>query len=503
MANFIDALKNTQNFTYTENGAGTYSSTMSGILDLFGMGGAYRTRSNEDCLRLFGKAWAEDQSLALKCLFYLRDVRGGQGERRFFKVCLHNLAITNPDVVRRNLENIAEYGRWDDMYCLMETSLEGDVFALFKKQLKLDMSCKTPSLLAKWLKSENASSAETKRLGAKTREALGLSARDYRKMLSKLRQKINIVERLMSSNQWDKIEFDKIPSRAGFVYKNAFARRDIIKAKYEAFMKDENTKVNARTLYPYEVVHEIMHSPGYHGWYNMTTVDRAALNKYWDNLADYINGMEFNGLVMADTSGSMSGTPIEVAISLAMMCAEKCSGPYHNHFLTFSVQPKLQEIVGNDIVDKVRNLQNADWDGNTNIEAAFDLLLNTAKKNHLSQDEIPQTLVIVSDMEFDSCVCDNSNCPRDRWGYWRSSSVNTETLMETMKNRWANAGYKMPNLVFWNVNARNDRIPMKVEKGVSFVSGFSPVIFEQVIKGKTAWDLVLDKLLSERYKAVK
>jgi len=137
MANFIDALKNTQNFTYTENGAGTYSSTMSGILDLFGMGGAYRTRSNEDCLRLFGKAWAEDQSLALKCLFYLRDVRGGQGERRFFKVCLHNLAITNPDVVRRNLENIAEYGRWDDMYCLMETSLEGDVFALFKKQLKL------------------------------------------------------------------------------------------------------------------------------------------------------------------------------------------------------------------------------------------------------------------------------------------------------------------------------------------------------------------------------
>ena len=504
MTNFIDALKNTQNFTYTENGAGTYSSTMSGILDLFGMGGSYRTRSDEDCLRLFNKAWAENQTLALKCLFYLRDVRGGQGERRFFKVCLHNLAITNPDVVRRNLENIAEYGRWDDMYCLMETSLEGDVFALFKKQLKLDMSCKTPSLLAKWLKSENASSAETKKLGAKTRAALGLSARDYRKMLSKLRQKINIVERLMSSNQWDKIEFDKIPSRAGFVYKNAFARRDIIKAKYEAFMKDENTKVNAKTLYPYEVIHEVMHTPGYNSWYSsMSTVDRAALNKYWDNLVDYINGMEFNGLVMADTSGSMAGTPIEVAISLAMMCAEKCSGPYHNHFLTFSIQPKLQEIVGNDIVDKVRNLEKAAWDGNTNIEAAFDLLLNTAVKNDLSQDEIPQTLVIVSDMEFDSCVCDNSNCPRDRWVYWRNSSVNTETLMETMKNRWANAGYKMPNLCFWNVSARNDRIPMKIQDGVSFVSGFSPVIFEQIIKGKTAWDLVLDKLLSKRYEAVK
>ena len=504
MANFIDALKNTQNFTYTENGAGTYFSTMSGILDLFGMGGAYRTRSNEDCLRLFAKAWAEDQTLALKCLFYLRDVRGGQGERRFFKVCLHNLAMTNPDVVRRNLENIAEYGRWDDMYCLMGTSLENDVFALFRKQLKLDMSCKTPSLLAKWLKSENASSTETKRLGAKTRVALGLSARDYRKMLSKLRQKINIVERLMSSNQWDKIEFDKIPSRAGFVYKNAFARRDIIKAKYEAFMKDENTKVNAKTLYPYEVIHEVMNTPGYNGWYNgMSSVDRATLNKYWDNLADYINGMEFNGLVMADTSGSMNGTPIEVAISLAMMCAEKCSGPYHNHFLTFSIEPKLQEIVGNDIVDKVRNLENAAWDGNTNIEAAFDLLLNTARRNHLSQDEIPQTLVIVSDMEFDSCVCDNSCRPTNRWGWGRSGHVDSETLMETMKKRWANYGYKMPNLCFWNVNARNDRIPMKIENGVSFVSGFSPVIFEQIIKGKTAWDLVLDKLLSKRYEAVK
>ena len=504
MANLITAMKNEQNFTYTENGAGTYSSTMSGILDLFGLGAAYRTRSEQDCLSLFAKAWAEDQTLALKCLFYLRDIRGGQGERRFFRVVLNDLAKTNPNAVRRNLENIVEYGRWDDLYCLMGTSLEKDVFALFQKQLKLDMTCKTPSLLAKWLKSENASSAETKRLGTKTRLALGISAREYRKMLSKLRQKINIVERLMSSNRWDEIEFDKIPSRAGFIYKNAFARRDIIKAKYERFMKNEKTKVNAAALYPYEVVHQLMQTT--HSWSwptanQISDLDRAVLNKYWANLKDYINGANLNALAIVDTSGSMNGTPIEVAVSLGMICAERCSGPYHNHFLTFSIKPRLQELVGDDFVAKACNLVSADWDGNTNLEAAFDLVLNTAIKNKLSQKDLPETLIVISDMEFDSCVCDNSY-RSDSYCYWRRASTNPKTLMETMEQRWRNAGYKMPKLVFWNVNARNDRIPMKIQDGVSFVSGFSPVLFEQVIKGKTAWDLVLDKLLSERYEAI-
>lgn len=506
MADFIKVMKNEQNFTYTENGAGTYSSTLSGIMDLFGMGGAYRTRSNGDCICLFEKAYAEDPMLALKCLFYLRDVRGGQGERRFFRVCLHNLAITNPDVVRRNLENVVEYGRWDDLYCLMETSLEGDVFELFNKQLRLDMSCKTPSLLAKWLKSENASSKETKKLGYKTREALGLSAREYRKMLSKLRAKINVLERLMSANRWDEIEFDKIPSRAGFIYRNAFARRDIIKAKYEKFMTSDDTKVNAKTLYPYEIVHQIFSDRGW-SWPSadqIPALDRKTYQKYWENLADYINGMAFNGLAMVDTSGSMTGTPIEVAVSLGLMCAEKCSGPYKNHFMTFSSQPRLQEVIGSDITAKVCNLVKAGWQMNTNIEAAFDLILDVAKRNRLSQDEIPENLVIISDMEFDSCVTSASYADRGYSAFWSPrASVNKETLFESMRKKWAAYGYQLPKLVFWNVNARNDRIPMKVEGNITYVSGFSPVLFEQIIKGKTGWDLVLDKLLSKRYEAVK
>lgn len=386
----------------------------------------------------------------------------------------------------------------------METSLEGDVFELFNKQLRLDMSCKTPSLLAKWLKSENASSKETKKLGYKTREALGLSAREYRKMLSKLRAKINVLERLMSANRWDEIEFDKIPSRAGFIYRNAFARRDIIKAKYEKFMTSDDTKVNAKTLYPYEIVHQIFSDRGW-SWPSadqIPALDRKTYQKYWENLADVLKGYSFNGLCMCDTSGSMTGTPIEVAVSLALYCAEKCSGPYKNHFMTFSSQPRLQEVIGSDITAKVCNLVKAGWQMNTNIEAAFDLILDVAKRNHLSQDEIPQNLIIISDMEFDSCVTTASYS--DRYSsYWSpKTSVNKETLFESMRKKWAACGYKMPSLCFWNVDARNDRIPMRVENGITFISGFSQTLFDSIMKGKTGWDLVLDKLLSERYKAV-
>lgn len=485
MADFLNAIKDEQNFTYTENGAGSYKSTMSGILDLFGLGGAYRSRSNEDCIRLFKKAWAEDPTLALKCLFYLRDVRGGQGERRFFRVVLHDLAITHPEVVCRNLDNISEYGRYDDLYCLMDTPLEKDVFEFIKNQLKLDMVSKTPSLLAKWCKSENASSKETKRLGTKTRMALGISAREYRKMLSKLRAKINIVERLMSANRWEDIEFDKIPSRAGFVYRNAFAHRDIIKAKYESFMKSDDTKVNAKTLYPYEIIHQIFDN------YRASALDIAVYDKYWENLSAYIAEMKLNALAVVDTSGSMynmNRTPIEVAVSLGMLCAEKNVGPYHNHFLTFSASPRLQEIKGDNIYDKVRNLEQADWGFNTNIEACFNLMLDVAKKNHLTQNEIPHNLIIISDMEFDRCITD---------------SHRKETLFETLEKRWATAGYELPGLIFWNVNARHNLIPMKTEGRVTYVSGFSPSLFESIVKGKSGWDLVLDKLLSKRYEAVK
>lgn len=413
------------------------------------------------------------------------------------------LAKTQPEIARRNLIHIPLYGRWDDLYVFIDTPLENDALQIMKDQLELDVQCKTPSLLAKWMKSENTSSKESQRLGKITRQYLGMTAKQYRKTLAILRERINVLERLMSAGEWHKIEYDKIPSKAGLKYKNAFAKHDVERAKagaqtYADFAKDDTKKVNAKTLYPYECVEEAFKC-------RYSETQRLMTNKYWDNLADYIKGATFNGMAIVDTSGSMRGTPMNVAISLGMYCAEKAQGPFANHFITFESNPHFMEVEGVDFCDKVWRISEAPWGGSTNIEAAFDLMLNVARSNGCSQDEIPQNLIIISDMEFDSCVTSGS-VPKDRWDWYyhriHYRIKNRQTLMETIEKRWNAAGYKMPNLVFWNVNARSNNIPMTVRDGISFVSGFSPSIFEQIMSGKTAVSLMYDVLDKERYACI-
>ena len=341
MSKFINGLSDATNFTYTETGAVTYKTTKSALMDMFAMGAAYRTRTDEDVILMFRNAYAENPVYALKCLFYLRDIRGGQGERRFFKVAMQDLARQDTAAAKRNLELIPEFGRWDDLYLFVGTPLEADMFQFLKRQLVLDLSCKTPSLLAKWLKSENTSSVKSRTLANKTRIAFDMSHKQYRKTLSLLRARINVLERLMSAGQWDKIEFDKIPSKAGMIYKNAFARHDIERMKnesvqsYSDFAKDTTTKVTAKALYPYECVAEArkVSRNGYR-LPDMSDTNRLMTNKYWDNLTDYFNGASFNGMCVVDTSGSMCGSsadaPINVAISLGLYCAEKAKGPFAN-----------------------------------------------------------------------------------------------------------------------------------------------------------------------------
>ena len=493
MNQLLNGLQNRSNFTYTENGAVTHKSTKSMLLDMFAMGAAYRARTDNDVILLFKNAYEENPEYALKCLFYIRDIRGGQGERRFFRTCYHWLAMKHPEAAQRNMQYIPEFGRWDDLYCLLGTSLEQNMFALLKKQFVLDLTCQTPSLLAKWLPSCNASSKETIAKGNMTREAFGLTQKEYRKALSVLRKRINVLECLMSANEWEKIEFDKIPSKAGLIYKNAFARRDIIKAKYEKFAKDENTKVNAGALYPYEVVEKALNA-----WrYNST--DRAMVNKYWANLKDYFNGANLNALCMVDTSGSMHGTPINVAISLGLYCAERAGGPFANHYISFASRPQLIKCEGADFVDKVERIYRTNLVDNTNIEAAFDMLLDTAKRTHCSQDDMPQNILVISDMEFDSAT-------GNAWSWERNSSNwtkdNAETLMEGIARKWAAAGYEMPHLIYWNVQARQNNIPMLGSGRISYVSGFSPSIFQTIMTGKTGYDLMMECLNGERYAVI-
>lgn len=507
MNKFLNGLTNDTNIARTENGALTHTTTRSDLLDMFAMGAAMRKRSDEDVLLMFRKAFKENPSYALKCLFYIRDVRGGQGERRFFRVCMKDLAKNNTEAAMRNLRHVPEFGRWDDLYVFVGTPLEAAALNFMKEQLALDIQCKTPSLLAKWLKSENTSSAESRKLATITRKAMGMNHKQYRKTLSVLRARINVLERLMSENRWDEIEFDKIPSKAGMIYKNAFARHDLQRAQseknvqtYEQFAKDTTKKVNAKTLYPYECVSEAVKLMcGYYRSAAMDDTNRLMTNKYWENLADYFKGASLNALAVVDTSASMRGTPIEVAISLGMYCAEKANGPFAGHYVSFSSRPQLIRVEGVDFCDKVSRIWKTNLCENTNIEATFDMLLNTAIRNHCSQDDLPQNIIIISDMEFDNARGAN----RYNWSTGRyESGSSAETLMEGIARKWAAAGYQMPHLIFWNVDARQNNIPMLGNGPISYVSGFSPSIFQTIMTGKTGYDLMMEKLNSERYAVI-
>ena len=502
MNTFLNGMVDETNFKRTENGGLAYKSTKRAVYDMFALCGAYRSRTDADCILMFKNAFEEDHNLALKCLFYLADCRGGQGERRFFRVCFKWLAEKYPTVARKNIANIPEYRRWDDiLYSCVGTPVEDDALKFIKHQLALDVECKTPSLLAKWLPSENASSKETCIMGNTVRKYLGWTHKQYRKVLSELRTRINIVEKLMSQGCWEEIEFDKIPSKAGLVYKNAFARRDLIAKKYEAFAKDEKTTVNAKTLYPYEVVEKA--NAGYDYWSNscnLSKTDRLMIEKYWNNLPDYFNGKQSNMLCVVDTSGSMRGTPINVAISLGMYCAERAGGPFKDHYISFSSRPQLIKIQGIDFVDKVRRIYNTNLCENTNLTGVFDMLFDIAKKPETKREDIPKTIVVISDMEIEFGASGN-------YFYWKNKTFtswnhhNAETEMEKIRKEWAAAGFELPRLVYWNCNARSNTI-LDSGNNVSFVSGMSPSIFEQVITGKNGWDLCLEKLCSARYEAV-
>ena len=378
------------------------------------------------------------------------------------------------------MKYIPEYRRWDDViYSLIGTPIEYKMINFIKTQLNEDITCKTPSLLGKWMPSENASSAETKRVANIIRTNMGISHKQYRKLLSTLRQRINIVERLMSENRWDEIEFDKIPSKAGIIYKNAFARRDIIAKKYETFAKSSDTKVNAATLYPYDVVNKAATAN--------SSVDRAIVEKYWNNLPDYLNGAPLKMMCVVDTSGSMTWgmgpRPIDVAISLGMYCAERIGGPFKDHFITFSRNPQLIKFEGVDFVDKVKRVIRRNECSNTDLLATFALLRRMAKQS--KPEDVPETIVVISDMQIDS-------------GSYFSSKSEVLTEMESERIKWEAEGLKMPHLIYWCVNSSDNTI-LDNGSNVTYVSGCSPVIFKSVITGKTGWDLCLDAITAERY----
>jgi len=473
-----NSMKDETNYTRTENAALTLKSTQSKVLDLFSMGGALRTRKQDEVEQMISQALAEDFNLGLKCLFYLRDIRGGQGERRTFRTGLDILSKYYPKEAQKIVSLIPEYGRWDDIL-----SLEGvDIKNFLLKQISNDHDSENPSLLAKWLPSENASSKKTKALARALRKYLGLSSKNYRMILSSLRSDLNLVETQMSENLWNTINYSHVPSKANLKYKSAFMKHD--EPRYTKFLESVEkgeVKINASTLFPYEIIRDVRKGKS----------DKA-LDVLWNNLPDYVR-KDDKGIVVADVSGSMGwsneGLPMNVSISLAMYFAERNVGPFANKFITFSGRPELQDVMGNTLSQKVKNLENAHWQQNTNLQAVFDLILNTAKQNNVSQEDLPKTIYIVSDMEFDSAT--------SSWG------EREQTNFEAIKQKYTDAGYEMPVLVFWNVDSRQKNVPVKQdENGVILVSGCSPSIFKMVMEKTTPYKFMLKVLNSDRYKLI-
>lgn len=479
--------KSNQDFIRTENGAIARSTTNSKVLDLFALGGAYRNRSDEDCIDLFVNAYTENPNLAIKCLFYLRDCRGGAGERRFFRICYKWLCQYDTSTALFNLPFIPEYGRWDDiLYIFNDTRIEKEGFNFIARQLLADIDAFSKgasiSSLAKWMPSENASSKETKELAKKLRiKYLNLSSKQYRVCLSQLREKLNIVERQMAANQWSEIQFDKIPSKAGLKYQKAFAKHQ--PERYLNFMQDKNTKVNASVLNPMEVVRKVVNG----------NASDEVIEKYWKNLKDYYCGKDETGIAVIDVSGSMTGTPMNAAIGLGLYIAKKSHGDFANSFITFSREPKLIKLKNdNSILKDIRTIHNSDWGYNTNIEKVFDLLFDVIKSKNVSKDDIPKRLYIFSDMEFDRAF-------NFRGVY--DSNMRINTLIEDIRSKWKAEGYDIPQIIFWNLNARQDNIAAIGDK-FSYVSGFNASMIETILSGKTGYDLMLEKLMSERYNQI-
>ena len=385
----------------------------------------------------------------------------------------HNIKLIRIPILKKTISHTKEY---------------------FNKKERLNMN-ENKTLIFKWLPSENTSSQKTRELAMKTRKAFGMTSKQYRKMLSWGRKQTKILERYMSANQWDQIDFSKIPSKAGFIYKNAFARHDVermMKAtapiqSYKDFAKDETKTVNAKDLYPYEIVGQAIDITKYS--YKHDTTNRDIVNKYWDNYLKSFDDFTFNGIAVVDTSASMlrygdKSQPMNVAISLGLCCAEKARGPFHNHFITFSANPQLIKVEGVDFVDKVKRIYSSKiFVKNTNIKGVFDLLLKTARENFCSQEEIPENIIIISDMEFDSCASPGWR----RYGnadFPAFNRQNVSTELEKIAEEWMRYGYRMPKLIFWNTDARQNNIPM-IAPGASFVSGMSPSIYQTIATGKT------------------
>ena len=488
---FANIVKEDLSHTYTENGAQARTTSGDSCLDFFSTIGALRGQEQSRVINLLENAYDEDKLTATRIMFYSRDVRKGLGERDLFRTMIRHMADRHPEAVRPNIHLIGEYGRYDDLYCLVGTSLEADMWAFMKSQFLMDvenMKANRPvSVLAKWIKTADSKNKKTRELGILTSIKLGYKVYDFKRLVRALRKHIDVVEVKMTQNSWSDIHYSAVPSRAMMNYRTAFKRHDAV--RFDSFIKKVQTgeeKINSSTLYPYDIMEKYITFCWDGIKVELTDEDEAVLQAQWDNLPNYVEEGT-NAIVVADVSGSMEGRPLCSALGLAIYFAQRNSGPFHDLFMSFSSDSHFNVIKGSSLRLILENIDMSDWDMSTNLMGAFENILNVGVSNNLPKEDMPKSIIVVSDMEIDAC-CD------DDWSFYN-----------TIKNRYAEHGYEIPNVVFWNVESRHNIFHADKDRvGVQLVSGQSAATFKNLVEsvGKTPIEMMRMVIDSDRYAPV-
>ena len=467
--NLLEGMKKNNTITNTKDSL-YYASTYNSNLDVFTM--LTRYNSDEEIIKLFNNALTEDEDLALANLLYILDIRNGKGERRIFKTIFKDLCINHTSCALRVLPFISELGRYDYILVGLDTPINNEVISLIKKQLDQDLESENPSLLAKWLPSHRSHNVNNP-IAKKIIKDLNITEREYRKVLSILRKKLNLVEKNLTDKKYENIDFNKVPTKAMLKYANTYMNKmNDEYSEYKKQVKKGESKINTNGLFAYEIIKKILSG---------LKIDDELYDLMWNNQKDVLKGCNTNVLVMADTSGSMTcynGIPYATSVGLALYTAQRNTGAFKNHFITFSNKPYLCEVKGQTIKEKVNNIPC--YIENTDIDKAFELILRTMKENNLRQEELPSHLLIISDMEFDTGVYSKGG-----------------TNLEGWKQAFNDEGYKLPIIIFWNVAGRTNGVPAtKFDNDVAMVSGFSTNILENLLtlENYTPNNVMLEKL---------
>ena len=450
-------------YSYTTKEGKQYANAGDPVVDFFRSAAAQRQavlEKRDNLFQLFGNAYEKDKEVATKLIFWLRDPRRGAGERAAARKLFQLLYEANPDFIYDNLDSIVKYGYWKDLILFMDQDKSGTVTQFWADKINAG-----DGLAAKWaprLHSKYHNAA------VKIKEAMKVTNSTYRKIL---REKSNTVEQIMTQGLWDSIIYDHVPSNALKTYKRAFRQHD--EGRFVEWMTSDKTKANAGAVYPHEIL-----------MLSLNEDEHILAKKMWDNLPNFIKTNE-KFMVILDTSGSMEMggygkvTPAIIGVALTMYLAERNSSTFRNQFISFSERPHIIGIPENGTLkEKYHKIMRADWGGTTNFEAAYKLILEKAVKNQLRQSDMPTMLLILSDMQFDACT-------------------NRTTHLKAIQDEYKKWGYKVPKLVFWNLNEAYTGSPATSEdKNVGLVSGFSPSLMEAVLACKSFLpiDLVMETI---------